>query len=225
MTPPPSFPKYWLIYPERKRLSLQQQAHSMLTFSLIFLKQNFTSLIWKHTSRLLLPPDCHANVILLKQLFWKCHTQKSDCGLWKLLTNFHSHHQQLSSELKVSTVNSRMIRSVSLVQENQLVELKRMCSRLWLLPVFVTGSSGKATAKSEPLTCFCFWSFHMATCSLMCQRNRNECLNADQFFQAWSSFLVRVCEVVFLCLCVHAAHFYPALSFRQRKNYEVAKTG
>lgn len=117
MTPPPSFPKYWLIYPERKRLSLQQQAHSMLTFSLIFLKQNFTSLIWKHTSRLLLPPDCHANVILLKQLFWKCHTQKSDCGLWKLLTNFHSHHQQLSSELKVSTVNSRMIRSVSLVQE------------------------------------------------------------------------------------------------------------
>lgn len=47
----------------------------------------------------------------------------------------------------------------------------------------------------------------MATCSLMCQRNRNECLNADQFFQAWSSFLVRVCEVVFLCLCVHAAHF------------------
>lgn len=127
MTPPPSFPKYWLIYPERKRLSLQQQAHSMLTFSLIFLKQHFTSLIWKHTSRLLLPPDCHANVILLKQLFWKCHTQKSDCGLWKLLTNFHSHHQQLSSELKVSTVNSRMIRSVSLVQENQLVKSWKGC--------------------------------------------------------------------------------------------------
>lgn len=124
MTLPPSFPKYWLIYPERKRLVLQQQAHSMLTLSFLFLKQNFTSPIRKHTSRLLLPPDCKANVILLKQLFWKWNTQKSElaCGLWKLLTNFHSHHQQLSSEVKVSTVNSRMIRSVSLVHEYQLVK-------------------------------------------------------------------------------------------------------
>lgn len=124
MTPPPSFPKYWLIYPERKRLSLQQQAHSMLTFS--FLKQNFTSLIWKHTSRLLLPPDCQANVILLKQLFWKCHRHKNlnwlvDCeNCWLIFT-------VITNSFHLNLKFPRMIRSVWLVQENQLVKSWKGC--------------------------------------------------------------------------------------------------
>lgn len=156
MTPPPSFTKYWLIYPERKRLSLQQQAHSMLTFSLIFFKTKF------HFTNL----ETHFTLAASSRLSSKCYftkatvlkmpqTQKSElaCGLWKLLTNFHSHHQQLSSELKVSTDDSLCVAGTG---KSAGKELKRMCSHLWLLPVFVTGSSGKATAKSEPLTCFLF---------------------------------------------------------------------
>lgn len=43
----------------------------------------------------------------------------------------------------------------------------------------------------------------MATCSLMCQQNRNECLNADQFFSSLvfvPGACVRWCS--FACVCM-----------------------